>query len=636
FYPDLDDPRLEASVCVFHQRFSTNTFPAWWLAQPFRLLAHNGEINTIAGNRSWAQARGSKLHPDDFPGWDDVLPLVESTGSDSSSLDNMLEALLAGGMDVLQAMRILLPPAWETVDSMDPDVQAFYEFYGAHVEPWDGPAGVVLSDGRYAACALDRNGLRPARYTVTDDHIVTISSEVGVTDAPPETILKKGKLGPGQMLAVDLVNGTILETDDIEAELKTRAPYKRWLKDGLAYLDSLLFDASLAAEPMSSETLAAFEKMFNITTEERTDVLRVLAETEAEAVGSMGDDTPIAVMSNAVRPLYDYFRQNFAQVTNPPIDPLRETVVMSLQTRIGRKGNIFSPHPKQAHHIALNSPILSQSKLRQIMALDEAGIENAFFDLNVPEDKPLGEALDELCQATEDAVRGGTMVLLLSDRNVREGHLPVHALLAIGAVHHHLVAKGLRLDCNLLVETGTARDAHHFACLIGCGATAVYPFMAYQCLYDMRRTGEIPADQAWRQLGRSYRRGIKKGLLKIMSKMGISTISSYRSAKLFEAIGIEPEIIERCFPGLVSRIGGVGLDDLHADQATLGARAWDPACPRDHGGQYRYVHGGEYHMYNPEVVGALQLAARSGETEHYETFAKLVNSRPSSALRDLL
>ncbi len=636
FYLDLADPRLCASVCVFHQRFSTNTFPTWWLAQPFRLLAHNGEINTIAGNRSWATARGAKLHPDDFPGWEDVLPLVESNGSDSSSLDNMLEALLAGGMDVLQAMRILLPPAWETVDSMDPDVQAFYEFYGAHVEPWDGPAGVVLSDGRYAACALDRNGLRPARYTITDDHIVTISSETGVTDAAPETVVKKGKLGPGQMLAVDLVNGVVLDTDAIEAELKTRAPYKRWLKDGLTYLDSLLFDPSLAAEPMSAETLASFEKMFNVTTEERSDVLRVLAETEAEAVGSMGDDTPIAIMSNAVRPLYDYFRQTFAQVTNPPIDPLRETVVMSLQTRIGRKGNIFSPHPKQAHHIALNSPILSQSKLRQIMALDEAGIDNVFLDLNVPEDKPLAEALRQLCQTAEDAVRGGTMVLLLSDRNVREGHLPMHALLATGAVHHHLVSKSLRLDCNLLIETGTARDPHHFACLIGCGATAVYPFMAYQCLNDMRRTGEIPRDQAWRQLGRSYRRGIKKGLLKIMSKMGISTISSYRSAKLFEAIGIDQDVIDLCFPGLVSRIKGIGFEQIDRDQATLAARAWDPACPRDHGGQYRYVHNGEYHMYNPEVVGALQAAAVSGEQEHYDTFARLVNERPSSAIRDLL
>ncbi|MFK8016684.1 MAG: glutamate synthase large subunit [Gammaproteobacteria bacterium] len=636
FYPDLADPRMATSVCVFHQRFSTNTFPAWWLAQPFRLLAHNGEINTIAGNRSWAVARGPKLHPEDFPGWDDVLPLVDSSGSDSSSLDNMLEGLLAGGIDVLQAMRMLLPPAWETVDSMDPDVQAFYEFFGAHIEPWDGPAGVVLSDGRYAACALDRNGLRPARYTVTDDHIVTISSETGVTDAPAERIVAKGKLGPGQMLAVDMVQGTLLDTDAIEDELKQRAPFKRWLKDGLTYLDSLLFDSSLAAEPMSAQTLATFEKMFNITTEERADVLRALAETEAEAVGSMGDDTPIAIMSNAVRPLYDYFRQNFAQVTNPPIDPLRETVVMSLQTRIGRKGNVFSPHPAHAHHIALNSPILSQSKLRQIMALSDAGIEHAFFDLNQPADLSLDDALSALCDAAEKAVLSGKMVLLLSDREVREGHQPIHALLATGAVHHHLVAKGLRCDCNILVETGTARDPHHFACLIGCGATAVYPFMAYQCLNDMRRTGEISRDQKWRQLGRSYRRGIKKGLLKIMSKMGISTISSYRSAKLFEAIGLNHDVIERCFPGMVSRIEGVGLSELHEDQSVLAARAFDPSCMRDHGGQYRYVHDGEYHMYNPEVVGALQTAALTGDWDHYKLFRDLVNERPSSALRDLL
>ena len=324
FYPDLADPRLETGVCVFHQRFSTNTFPEWWLAQPFRLLAHNGEINTIRGNRNWALARGPVLQPEDFPDWPDVLPIVESSGSDSSSLDNMLEALLAGGLDVLQAMRILMPPAWETVDDMDPDVQACYEFFSGQLEPWDGPAGIVLFDGRYAACALDRNGLRPARYTISRDQVVTISSETGVVDCDIAQIEARGKLGPGQMLAVDLVQNRLLRTADVERELAQRAPYKRWLRDNVVYLDSLLFDPSLAAEPMDPLTLSHYEKMFNISTEERTDVLRVLAEVEAEAVGSMGDDTPLAVLSREVRPLYDYFRQTFAQVTNPPIDPIRE------------------------------------------------------------------------------------------------------------------------------------------------------------------------------------------------------------------------------------------------------------------------------------------------------------------------
>jgi glutamate synthase (NADPH/NADH) large chain len=635
FYLDLQDERLETSVCVFHQRFSTNTLPQWSLAQPFRFLAHNGEINTIRGNRNWAVARRASFASSLLPELGELDPIVSLEGSDSSTLDNMLEVLLAGGLDLLLAMRILIPPAWQAGANIDPDLRAFYEFYSSHIEPWDGPAGIVLADTRYAACVLDRNGLRPARYWLTDDRTITIASETGVIDYAPETVVEKGRLGPGEMIAVDLEAGRLLKSQDVDDSLKQRAPYKQWLRDGVRYLDSALVDSRLAAEPMAEDTLLVYEKMFGVTNEERSSVIRPLAEGEMEAVGAMGDDTPLAVMSRNVRSLYDYFRQQFAQVTNPPIDPLRESVVMSLQTQIGRECNVLAPDASHAHQIVLSSPVLSQTKLRQILSFAEYGVSHAFLDLNYPADTPLREALDSLCRQAADAVRAGNLVLLLSDRYLEEGKLPVHALLAVGAVHQHLVEEGLRCRCNILVETGTARDPHQFACLIGYGATAVYPYMAYQCLHDLCRSGEIKQDYHSQQLGRSYRRGIRKGLLKIMSKMGIATIASYRGSQLFEIVGLDDEVTVRCFRGTSSRIGGTSFDDLAEDQGKLAARAWNRKAPREQGGIYKWIHRGEYHMYNTEVVQALQMAVRTGDREDYDEFRRAVNERPASALRDL-
>ena len=637
FYPDLNDPRLETSVCVFHQRFSTNTWPEWRLAQPFRYLAHNGEINTICGNRSWAVARGKKFNSELLPQIKELQPVVSLSGSDSQSLDNMLELLLAGGLDAPKAMRLMIPPAWQTVDGLDPDLRAFYEYYATHMEPWDGPAGIVLTDGRYAACVLDRNGLRPARYVVTRDRHITIASEIGVWDYKPEDVVTKGRMGPGEMLAVDTHTGAILNNERIDDMLKRRFPYKKWLKQGVRYLDSLLQDHTLTTEPMDEDTLAVFQKQFGVTFEERDQVLKVLAETENEAVGSMGDDTPMPVLSNRVRSLYDSFRQQFAQVTNPPIDPLRERLVMSLQTQIGRECNVFVPAPEHAAQIVMNSPVLSQRKFRQLVQSDAFGCSHVHIDLNFPEDMQIEEALEQICYRAEQGVRGGKLLVVLSDQNLREGHVPVHALAATGAVHHHLVKTGLRCDCNLLIDTATARDPHHFACLIGYGATAIYPYLAYQCLLDMTRSGEIRIDPSQRrELGRAYRRGIRKGLFKIMSKMGIATVASYRGAQLFEIIGLAEEVVKRCFPGTVSRIKGASFADLLDDQRELAKRAWDPRQPVAHGGLLKYVHGGEYHAYNPDVVLTLQAAVRSGEMETYREFAALVNDRPVACLRDLL
>ena len=637
FYPDLTDPRLESSVAVFHQRFSTNTLPQWRLAHPYRYLAHNGEINTIQGNRNWAVARGPLLRSPLLPSLTDILPLVSVSGSDSQSLDNMLEVLIMGGLDPLHAMRILIPPAWHGLDSLDADLRAFYEYYSVHMEPWDGPAGIVFSDGRYVGCTLDRNGLRPARYVITRNRLLTIASETGVWDYAPEDVERKGKLGPGEMIALDLQQGRLLESRDIDQLLKTRHPYKTWLKKGVRYLETDLIDARLAAEPMDRATLALYQKMFNVSAEEREEVIRVLAEDESEAVGSMGDDTPMPVLSHRVRSLYDYFRQQFAQVTNPPIDPLREAVVMSLQTQIGPECNIFVPSAEHARQVALGSPILSQRKLRQILALEEFGVTQEFLSLQYDPAEGLEAALGRLCAQAEAAVARGKLVLLISDRYLVRGKLPAHALLATGAVHQHLVRCGLRSKCNLLVETGTAREPHHFACLIGYGATAVYPYMAYQLLFDLRAQGRVKLDFSTRlELGRSYRAGVCKGLLKVMSKMGISTIASYRGSQLFEIVGLGKPVVDLCFAGTESRIAGADFRDLESDVAALAARAWDPRAPIEQGGLTKYVHGAEYHMYNPDVVATLQAAAVSGEYVHYRRFAELVNSRPASTLRDLL
>jgi glutamate synthase (NADPH/NADH) large chain len=637
FYPDLADERMASSVAVFHQRFSTNTLPKWSLAQPFRMLAHNGEINTIRGNRNWTRARRKLLASPLLTELGEIDPPVGMQGSDSSSLDNMLELLVAGGMDLPQAVRILIPPAWQTDDNLDADLRAFHEFFAFHQEAWDGPAGLVMCDGRHAVCALDRNGLRPARWTRTTDNRLIVASETGVVDVDIEQVAARGRLGPGQILVADLKTGELLDHKGVDEQLKNRHPWQDWLKSGVKYLDSELVDVHMAAEPFDADTLASYQKMFNLSREERREVIAVLANTQAEAVGSMGDDTPMPVLSTKVRSLYDCFRQQFAQVTNPPIDSLREKIVMSLETGIGRKGNVFEPGPDLADRVVLNSPVLSQRKLRQLINTPQFGLSSEFLDLNVPADRPLDEALKDLCRQAEEAVNNGTLILLISDRYLKRDHLPVHALLATSAIHHHLLETGQRPLCNLIVETATARDPHHFACLIGFGATAVYPYLVYQTLQAMATAGEFenPRNEAL-ELGRAYRRGIRKGLYKILSKMGISTVGSYRGAQLFEIVGLADEVVDLCFPGAISRVQGATLEDLHDDQRKLARWAWETRVPIEHGGLYRYVDHGEYHAWNPDVVVALHRATQNTDRAAWEEFTRLVDQRDPATLRDLL
>jgi glutamate synthase (NADPH) large chain len=636
-FADLQRPDLTTSAATFHQRFSTNTLPIWKLAQPFRLLAHNGEINTIRANRTWMASRATKWKSP-LVDFSDLGPMVSASGSDSQSLDNMLEVLLAGGIDLLAAMRILIPPAWSAQENLDEDLEAFYEYYALHTEPWDGPAGLVICDNRYAACALDRNGLRPARWARSDDGHLIVASEAGLWDVADENIIAKGRLGPGEMLAVDLAEHRLLDAPAIDAINRARAPFKRWLREGVTYLDSHLIDPGLAAEPLPPDVLARFQKQFALTREERDVVLKSLAEDESEATGSMGDDTPIAVMSRQSRPLYEYFRQAFAQVTNPPIDPLRERLVMSLVTQIGREGNVFDLSPESAQQVLLTSPVLSQRKLRQILALPVYADRQRILGLYYDEHEGLKKALQRLCAQVEAAVRDGAVVIVLSDRFPVPGLLPIHALLATGAVHAHLLKNELRSDCNILIETGTMRDAHHCACLIGFGATAVYPYLAYQTLFDMNQRGELKGREGEppSEIGRSYRRGVRKGLLKILSKVGISSITGYRGAGLFEIVGLDRDVVDLCFPGTPSRIGGAGFADIEMEYKVQLAASRDPNYALPPGGLMKAVPDGEFHMYNPAVVGALQASVHTGDVRLYRQYADGVNSRAPAALRDLL
>ncbi|MEK9656155.1 MAG: glutamate synthase large subunit, partial [Halieaceae bacterium] len=499
--------------------------------------------------------------------------------------------------------------------------------------PWDGPAGIVLTDGRYACCLLDRNGLRPARWVTTDDGFITLASEIGTHGYQPEDVIAKGRVGPGQILVVDTHEGKVLHTGDIDELLKTRQPYKQWLRQNARLIEGSFVGEAVAA--ISGAELDVYQKMFQVSFEERDQVLRPLAESGNEAVGSMGDDTPMAVLSRHERSLYDYFRQKFAQVTNPPIDPLRESIVMSLEVDLGPERNIFTESEEHAKRISLTSPVLSQAKFQSILALAEDGFQSVVIDVSYdPAECNLRQALEAVCSSAEAAVRERRNIIILSDRGLGESRVPLHSLLTTGAVHHHLIRTGLRAECNLIVESGSARDSHHVACLLGFGATAVYPYLAYSVIEDLLSRGELLGDPQVCQ--KNFRKGINKGLLKIMSKMGISAVNSYRGAQLFEAVGLDAELVAVAFAGVTSRVGGLSLDQLERDQWQVASRARSRRKTIDQGGLLKYVHGGEYHAYNPDVVMSLQSAVISGDYADYLRYAAHCNERPVAALRDLL
>jgi len=640
FYADLRDERIETPLAVFHQRYSTNTFPNWILSQPFRMLAHNGEINTLQGNCNWTRAREPDLSA---PVWGEsvegVLPLIQDdTFSDSARLDNVLEAITLSGRGVLHAMMMLVPEAWENMPAMPRDRRDFYEYHACLSEPWDGPASLAFTDGTIVGAVLDRNGLRPARYIRTADGIVVMGSEVGMVELDESRVVEKGRLGPGQMIAVDTAAGRLLKNDDIKDEIARRRPYGEWLEQHRVRLDDHLRSVSIAqAQPPAD--LIRQQAAFGFTREQLQYIIKPMADDAKEAVWSMGDDAPLAVLDAHHKPLYNYFKQKFAQVTNPPIDPIREELVMSLDTFLGRRRNLFDETPEHARLMHLNSPLMIDEEVEALRGIDDGDFACATLDATWPVDGgPDGmiKALDRLCADAEAAIDAGKAVLIISDRGVDASRAPVPMLAAVGAVHHHLINAGKRMRASLIAETGDARDVHQIACLIGYGASAVNPYLAFSTISQMFFDGDLKDEPDVATVESNYNKAIDAGLLKIMSKMGISTISAYHGAQIFEVIGLGPEVMERCFKGTPSRVGGITFREIAEDVLERHARAFCESPSLPVGGHVRYRKDGEYHVNNPIAVRALHDAVEANRYEEYNKYRELVESRPPANLRDLL
>ncbi|MBI3323198.1 MAG: glutamate synthase large subunit [Candidatus Omnitrophica bacterium] len=646
FYEDLADPTYETAITLFHQRYSTNTFPNWVLAQPFRFLGHNGEINTLLGNRNWMRAREPELKS---PVWGDrvreLTPVIQPGGSDSAMLDNVLELLVASGYGLLHAMAILVPEAWQNMPGMEPKVKGFFEYLACLSEPWDGPAALAFSDGVIAAAALDRNGLRPARYKITRDGLVVLGSEVGIVDLDESQVIESGRLGPGKMLAVDTARKKVLRDEEIKHELASAKPYPLWLKDNLLRPDILRINEGKPPVTAPGAELTPRLKAFGFTQEEMQFIVKAMAETGKEPVGSMGDDTPLAILSTRPRILSTYFKQLFAQVTNPAIDPLREKLVMSLNTALGARGSMLEETPEHAKWIKFSSPFLTEADLAWVEGLGDPAFRVMRLPATFPADGAgLKRALEKLCERASAAVDAGCSIIILSDKGVGSANAPIPMAMAVGAVHHFLIRQGKRLRVSLVCETGQVWDVHHYALLIGYGAAAIHPYGVLQAITWAHGAGAIKG-VALEQCFANYRKSVEDGILKIMSKMGISCVSSYRGAQIFEAIGLNSEVIETCFTGTISRIGGIGFDLIARDVLAMhesgyksvpGTETVPGTVQLDPGGFYRFRRDGELHAFSPPVLDALHTAVHSGEWADYEKYAGLVNSREPVCLRDLL
>jgi len=624
FYPDLVDPAYETALAVFHQRYSTNTFPSWHLAQPFRTIAHNGEINTLQGNVAWTRAREVQLPPE-------FVPLIQEGGSDSAMLDNVAELLALSGRDLAHALLMLVPPAWEGDREMDEAIRAFFAYHACLTEPWDGPAALAFSDGTVVGAALDRNGFRPARFCRTTDGLVVMASEVGVIDIPPERVVEYGRLGPGQMLLVDTARGAVRRDEDVKRDYAARHPYGEWVRRHVVSLP-----AHLPADRPFTAASPVLPRVFGYTLEDVTHVLRSMAEEGKDPVFSMGDDTPPAVLSERPRLLYAYFRQRFAQVTNPPIDPLREHLVMSLASSLGPAPPFLETSPAGADRIVrLSSPILSVAEVRWLIEqgpLPVRRLSALFAAAEGPQ--ALRSAVDALAA---DACRAAREpgILIISDAGVDGGHAPIPMLLAVAAVHHALIRAGRRLRVGIVAETGEARAIHHLACLLGYGANAVAPWLVETALTAGSANGD--REQRWN----TYRRAAEAGVLKIMSKMGISTLAGYCGAQIFEAVGLDADLIARHFPGTPSRLGGIGLETIAAEtlarhRDAFASAGGPPQAVLPDAGEIRFRRGGEFHAFNPYVVKALHCAARNGDHEAHRAFAALIAGRRPATIRDLL
>ncbi|MFZ5446840.1 MAG: glutamate synthase large subunit [Myxococcota bacterium] len=629
FYGDLRDPDLVSAIAVVHSRFSTNTFPTWDLAQPFRFIAHNGEINTVQGNRNWMNSRRSLLQSAKFGGTLDRLhPIIVPGKSDSAQFDNMLELLTLGGRSLAHSMMLMIPEAWSEHPEMDDARRAFYEYSSSLMEPWDGPAAITFTDGHLVGATLDRNGLRPARYVVTKDDRVILASETGVLDLPPEQIARKGRLQPGRMFLVDTDEGRILEDAEVKNEIVNRWPYRKWLERNVFTFEELP-DAEPPAPPQAEE-LARLQRAFGYTDEDFRVLLTPMAETGKEPTGSMGNDCPLAVLSDRAPSLFDYFHQLFAQVTNPPIDPIRESMVMSLATSIGPDGNTFDETPEQCHRLSLPGPILDNEHVARLKAMVRLG-DFVPRVLPITYTGELDDAVAKLCDDAVAAVEEGADVLILSDRGVDARRMPIPALLALSAVHQRLVRDGIRRHTGLLIETAEAREVHHFALLIGFGAAAVNPWLALDSLADQEKGPK------------NFIKAINEGLLKVMSKMGISTVQSYRGAQIFEAVGLERTLIDRYFAGTPSRLEGIGLAELGREVKERHQRGFSAVDAHDlavpfTGGVYQWRRTGERHKWNPDTIAKLQAAARANDQRLFAEYEQLADEEDAdpSLLRGLM
>jgi len=642
FYQDLADETVVSALAMVHSRFSTNTFPSWSLAHPYRYICHNGEINTLKGNVNWMRARQGRMRSELFG--DDLhklYPIIGENQSDSACLDNAVEFLVMGGRSLPHAMMMLIPEAWVGNPHMDLDRRAFYEYHAAMMEPWDGPAAVCFTDGKLIGGTLDRNGLRPCRYLVTYDGLAVLASEAGVLPVKPEDVRFKGRLQPGRMFLIDTTQGRIIDDEEIKADITRRKPYRQWLSTHRISLDEL--PEPLNVPQPGHAALRQQQQAFGYTIEELKMVMTPMVVNGEEAVGSMGTDTPLAVLSERPQLLFKYFKQLFAQVTNPPIDPIREQLVMSLVTNIGPKPNLLGETPESCRRIKVQQPILTNAELEKIREItDEHFRSKTLRMLFRVADGPDGmaAAVDDLCRQASEAIKEGFSFLILSDRGVNAEWAPIPSLLGISAVHHHLILECSRTEVGLIVETGEAREAQHFACLIGYGAGSVNPYLAFRTLIDLEREGYLPEGIDAVTAQQKYIKAINKALLKIFSKMGISTVQSYCGAQIFEAIGLNRELVDRYFTGTASRIGGIGMRELAEETLRRHAVAYQPVAVRqlEFGGEYHYRIQGEHHNWNPLTIATLQHATRANRFDTFKQFSRLVNdeSRHRSNIRGLL
>ncbi len=648
FYPDISDPSFESGIALVHSRFSTNTFPSWPLAHPYRYLAHNGEINTLRGNRNWMHAREALLRSELIPGdLERLFPTCDPTASDSASFDEVLELLHLGGRSLPHAVLMMIPEAWENHTLMDPVRRAFYRYHASLMEPWDGPAAVVFTDGTVAGGVLDRNGLRPARFWVTDDGLVVLASEVGVLDIDPKKVVRKGRLAPGRMFLVDTAQGRIVEDDEIKAELASAQPYARWLEERQVSLDDLPPRVMLTPQHAS---VVSHQRLFGYTNEEFQIILSPMAKSGMEPIGSMGHDAAIATLSDRPRLIYDYFAQLFAQVTNPPLDAIREELVTSNRSKLGPEQNLFEPTAESCRQIILPYPVIDNDDLAKLRYVNEHGETPGFrafatdglFDPSGG-GEALAAAIEEVRRHVSEAIALGSNIVILSDRNSNPRLAPIPSLLLTAAVHAHLVREKTRTRVGLVVESGDAREVHHIALLIGFGASAVNPYLALETVNDLIATGLLEGLTP-RQARANYMKALAKGVIKTMSKMGVSTVASYTGAQIFEAVGLASEVVDEYFRGTTSRIEGVGLDVLAKEVAARHHLAYlDRPAERAHreleiGGEYQWRREGEVHLFNPLSVFKLQHATRAGRYDIFKEYTHLVDdqSEKLATLRGLL